>query len=267
MFIILCFTLFSICKCEAKNENETYNDPYYNYDDEYYDPDEIQDYNCTYPNTNKTEDGFCECIDGYSGDPYNPKGCFKCPYNCTENADCEYPGVCKCYYGYVGDGLNKCELAIPELIGITPKFSYPDGLVMVNVTYKYAFGTPYQAYCRFGQSYVNHYSIDNNVITCMAPPRNPGKYDLSISFDERHWSKENFTFEYRDLPQANRISILSLLLVYLGILAVVSVILYLTFGKKSKYVPTKDEKEPFLIDPEKPKKRKKRAIKTRKGKL
>lgn len=273
MFIILCFSLFSLCKCETKNEETSHNtedDPYYNYDNPYFDPDEYpyHDYNCTFPNTNKTEEGFCECIEGYTGDPYNPKGCFKCKYNCTENADCEYPGVCKCFYGYIGDGINSCELELPEIIDVTPKTSYPEGLVIISVSYKYSFGKPYQAYCRFGKSYVNHISITNDTIQCMAPPRSPGQYEFSISLDEQSWSKGKYMFEYINRPQPSRISIIPIILIYLGILVVISVVLYLIVGKKNnKFMgPTKEEKEPFLIDPEKPKK-KKRAIKLKNGKL
>lgn len=273
MLIILCFSLFSFGSCDSKNETSSHNDQndgYYDYDEEYFDPDDFpnNDFNCTFPNTNRTEDGFCECIEGYSGDPYNPKGCYKCKDKCAINANCEYPGVCKCIYGYIGDGADNCELAIPHMLGITPNSSLPEGSIIINVSYTYAFGKPYQAYCRFGRSYVNHVSITDDIIQCRAPPRNPGEYEFSISVDEKYWSNEKVMFEYKSPPQISRVSIIPIILIYLGFLVTVSLVLYLIFGRKNnKFMePTRDEKEPFLLDPERPK-RKKRALRTRKSGL
>lgn len=268
MILLLYFLLFSFSLSKGKKEdsNNDEDQASYGYDEDFYDPEEYPDpdFNCTYPNTNKTEEGYCECIDGYTGDPYSKNGCYKCKQECVENANCEYPGICKCFYGYSGNGTEKCEIALPVMLEVSPNTSYPQGLIIINVSYKYEFGKPYQAYCRFGKSYVNHFSISDDIIQCMAPPRSPGKFEFSISVDEKHWSKEKIIFEYIDTPSPSRISIIPLLLIYIAFLVLISVLLYLFIGRRGKklFEPTKEEKEPFLFDPERPKK--KRSSKTRK---
>ncbi|OHT06920.1 hypothetical protein TRFO_24965 [Tritrichomonas foetus] len=226
----------------------------------YYDDDDFpedQDINCTYPNTFK-DDGFCSCIEGFEGDPYDPNGCYKCMETCGENAECVFPGTCKCMMGYEGNPTKKCEIILPKILNMSTNFSFVEGGTLVTVSYSYNNVGPFSAFCKFGDRYVNA-EITNTkqkFITCRAPPKQPQIVNFYISFDGHHWSTEDVKFEYK--IQFTIVNIVPFVFLYFGLIGVIALILYCSFRKKIMQ-PTKEEKEPFFNDPERPRKRRQRA--------
>lgn len=221
--------------------------------------------NCSNPHSHKNEYGYCDCDDGYSGDPESSRGCYKCSQNCTTYAECVYPGVCECMYGYIGNGTVKCELAIPKIVSLSPNFAYLSDNIIVNVSYSYPFHKPYSAYCKFGDYSLLAESITENLLICRAPHKHPQKIPVSISFDGIHYSKVAVDFEYRS--PFSFVSVLYLSTIYIVLIAVITLCLFVLLRKRGKHqdIPTKEEKEPFFIDPENPQKKKRKPKIPRKG--
>ena len=184
------------------------------------------DYNtnsCPGPNTIRIPIGDCKCKEGFPfGDPYDPKGCWKCADRCNSNAECVYPGKCICKESYFGDGINSCERKIPRIVDYAP--SEGKNGTIVNITFSYPNASSSKsAFCKFGSIPVSATEITESYILCPAPHRKPSTVSLSISFDTLQWSNEDAVFIY--LPEKDsfrfvQFFILSIVITLTGIFSI-----------------------------------------------
>ena len=263
-------------KKEGENNNENNeNNPEYDddiiMDDDYHNDDIRQNHyifgedypNCSDKNTTRDSFGVCVCKEGYLGDPMDENGCYKCDEKCDENAICVYPGVCQCAYGFSGNASVKCYPEIPKILSVSPNKIPLKGGVFINVSFSTNAKIKISGYCKIGKVLVPSKNVDlhNNLMFCLAPPQDSGKYPIFISFDSHFWSNETFTIEY---SQENAfLSIAIIIFVYCLIVLFAGIGIYLLTRKKPPQ-PSKDELEPFSIQDGSKKVKRKPAIRIKK---
>ena len=147
---------------------------------------------CKALNTKKSDNGKCECEEGFKfGDPNNVKGCYNCLNECHIYATCNYPGKCKCIYGYNGNGIDFCEPPIPSLKSIIPDTFYTNqnSYLIANFVYDSNLKI-FNIYCKFNNFIILGNIIDNDKVKCYIPKLIPQSYDFYISFNNKTWSNE-----------------------------------------------------------------------------
>lgn len=149
---------------------------------------------CSGPNTLRDKDGNCTCLPNFPfGDPYSKQGCYICVEQCNERAICVFPGKCSCVNGLVGDGKKSCEYPIPKLVSVDPAKVQKNSAAEIDV--KYAISTNFSAvygYCKIGSTYSLAIRVSDNTFTCKFLPTDIPIQRISISFDNKTWTEEQF---------------------------------------------------------------------------
>ncbi|EAX98743.1 hypothetical protein TVAG_057330 [Trichomonas vaginalis G3] len=179
---------------------------------------------CKAPHTKKVG-GKCVCEPGFPyGNPEVLAGCFRCNEDCPDYSNCSYPGKCRCIPGYSDEETSSCVPKAPELLSIQPEFAQFFSSIALNVTFKTDPGASFPiGYLKFKNQIVkckgngvNQYNCSINQVGL------PGAFEVSISFDQKSWSKEIVELTVIGFDLANLI--LGSFLLLVGITIIVGII-------------------------------------------
>lgn len=196
---------------------------------------------CPRPNTVQTRLGSCVCGASFHfGNPNEEPGCWTCGDTCHKQAVCQHPGKCVCVEPYVGDGI-RCELPMPEILGLEPISGSSTGGTSVTVSFTYPLSVSPPGHCRFGQYYVIGKLLGSGKMECVSPPGPEASVFFSMSLNGSAWTRSHHEFTY--IPVAGSLSGTTAggtrMVWYLGAIAILSVLLigYGIGRKKPRHVP------------------------------
>jgi hypothetical protein len=102
---------------------------------------------------------------------------------------------------YEGDGLEHCDHILPQIVSLSPSEGHTDSPTIVNVSFVYpvkdAHSRQIGPTCKFGSSTVLGKLVTSSILQCVVPGRPaPVVVPVSVTFDGRYWSNDDFTFSF-----------------------------------------------------------------------
>ena len=187
-------------------------------------------------------DNHCVCDEGFFyGDPRSELGCYNCADNCSQYAQCIYPGHCECNALYTGNGTF-CKFNTPSILSV---HEVEDNLLLVNIYFPSDTQIT-MAFCKFGDIVVQGKNLSNKRMFCEIPKNIPEHCVFKISENTEDWSSDSIIYESKVRDQAPGKKNTGLIIVFALSMVVVSILMFNTKA------PQKIESQPFIKEKPKP---------------